>query len=136
MMVIENGLQPADARFGTQTPLQGGPAHLHTADPAAAPAPGGAATIEREHQEQLSEPGDHERFAHYVNKNRIMESALEGGAVVALCGKVWIPSRDPKKFPVCPECKEIYEEMMGGDGDGKSGGDSGGKRGFFGFGRS
>ncbi|MGJ9371464.1 DUF3039 domain-containing protein [Nesterenkonia sp. CF4.4] len=112
---------------------------MHTADPAAAPAPGGAATIEREHQEQLSEPGDHERFAHYVNKNRIMESALEGGAVVALCGKVWIPSRDPKKFPVCPECKEIYEEMMGGgdgDGDGKSGGDSGGKRGFFGFGRS
>jgi hypothetical protein len=126
MMVNDNGLQPAHARFG-----------MHTADPAAAPAPGGAATIERVHQEQLSEPGDHERFAHYVNKNRIMESALEGGAVVALCGKVWVPSRDPKKFPVCPECKEIYEEMMGGgDGDGESGGDSGGKRGFFGFGRS
>lgn len=98
------------------------------------------AVLEREDtrtDHQLSEPGDHERFAHYVNKNRIMESALEGGAVVALCGKVWIPSRDPKKFPVCPECKEIYEEMMGGgDSDGDSGGDSGGKRGFFGFGRS
>lgn len=63
-----------------------------------------------------------------------MESALEGGAVVALCGKVWTPSRDPKKFPVCPECKEIYEEMQGGDDDEGSGKGSG--RGFFGFGKN
>lgn len=106
------------------------------ADPASAPAGGGAATIERETVQQPAEPGDHERFAHYVKKDRIMESALEGDAVVALCGKVWTPSRDPKKFPVCPECKEIYEEMQGGgDGDDDSG--KGGKRGgFFGFGRS
>lgn len=103
---------------------------MHTADPAAAP--GGAATIERERVVQPAEPGDHERFAHYVNKNKIMESALEGNAVVALCGKVWIPSRDPKKFPVCPECKEIYEELKGG-GDGEG---SGKGRGFFGFGKN
>ncbi|WP_416210709.1 DUF3039 domain-containing protein [Nesterenkonia sp. HG001] len=108
---------------------------MHTADPASAPSPGGATTIEREHQEQLSEPGDHERFSHYVKKDRIMESALEGGAVVALCGKVWIPSRDPKKFPVCPECQEIYEGIQGGDGDG-DGGSAGRGGGFFGFGRN
>lgn len=100
------------------------------------PAPGGAATIEREHQAQLSEPGDHERFAHYVDKNKIMESALDGGAVVALCGKVWTPSRDPEKFPICPECKEIYEELTGGgSGEGSNEGSSG-KRGFFGFGKN
>lgn len=104
---------------------------MHTADPSTTP--GGAATIEREHQEQVAEPGDHERFSHYVKKDKIMESALEGGAVVALCGKVWIPSRDPKKFPVCPECKEIYEEMTGGDDDQGSGK---GGRGFFGFGKN
>lgn len=105
---------------------------MHTADPAS-PSPGGAATIEREHQEQLAEPGDHERFSHYVQKDKIMESALEGGAVVALCGKVWVPSRDPKRFPVCPECKEIYE----GISEGGDSGDSGkGKRGFFGFGKN
>jgi hypothetical protein len=28
---------------------------------------------------------------------------------------VWVPSRDPKKFPVCPECKEIYESLPEGD---------------------
>jgi hypothetical protein len=34
-----------------------------------------------------------------------------GNAVVALCGKVWIPNRSPEKFPVCPTCKEIYEKL-------------------------
>jgi hypothetical protein len=38
-----------------------------------------------------------------------------GTPVVALCGKVWVPSRDPEKFPVCPECKEIWESLAGGD---------------------
>jgi len=42
-----------------------------------------------------------------------------GTPVVALCGKVWIPNRDPEKFPVCPECKEIYEAMKANEsGDG------------------
>lgn len=63
----------------------------------------------------LLDQGDHERFAHYVQKNKIVESAVMGSAVVALCGKVWTPSRDPQKFPVCPTCKEIYESMPNPD---------------------
>ena len=55
--------------------------------------------------------GDHERYAHYVKKNKIVESAVLGSAVEALCGKVWIPSRDPQKFPVCPTCLEIFEKL-------------------------
>ena len=74
---------------------------------------GGTATIERTETVQSIEAGDHERFAHYVRKEKIMESALSGEPVIALCGKVWTPGRDPQKFPVCPECKEIYESMMG-----------------------
>lgn len=58
-------------------------------------------------QEEL-ESGDHERFAHYVKKEKIVESAVTGKAVTALCGKRWIPNRDPKNFPICPTCKEIY----------------------------
>jgi hypothetical protein len=68
--------------------------------------------IEREKlDERVQEPGDHERFAHYVRKNKVMESAMSGDPVVALCGKVWVPGRDPKRFPVCPTCKEIYEGL-------------------------
>ena len=61
-------------------------------------------------QEQL-EDGDHERFAHYVQKDKILESALTGKPVIALCGKVWVPGRDPEKFPVCPDCKKIYDKL-------------------------
>ena len=76
--------------------------------------------LEREEvQPQLQEPGDHERFSHYVKKEKILESALSGDPVTALCGKVWVPGRDPQKFPVCPACKEVYEKFgAGGDDSG------------------
>ena len=60
--------------------------------------------------------GDHERFAHYVQKDKIVDSSVMGTPLVALCGKVWVPSRDPKRYPVCPTCKEIYEHLPSGDG--------------------
>lgn len=62
-------------------------------------------------QEVVLDQGDHERFSHYVKKDRIVQSAVMGSAVIALCGKVWVPSRDPEKFPVCPDCKKIYEKL-------------------------
>jgi hypothetical protein len=67
--------------------------------------------LEREETHEQAEPGDHERFAHYVRKEKIMESALSGEPVIALCGKVWVPGRDPQRFPVCPTCKEIYDGL-------------------------
>lgn len=57
--------------------------------------------------------GDHERFAHYVKKGDIVKSAVEGIPIEALCGKVWIPDRDPKKYPVCPTCKEVLAKLKG-----------------------
>ena len=27
--------------------------------------------------------------------------------VRALCGKLWVPGRDPRKYPVCPTCREV-----------------------------
>ena len=65
---------------------------------------------------QHLEDGDHERFSHYVPKDKLMEAMVNGTPVVALCGKVWVPSRDPQKFPVCPDCKEIWESMKDGEG--------------------
>ena len=58
-----------------------------------------------------TEDGDHERFSHYVDKSKITESAVTGKAVRALCGKKWIPNRDPQKFPICPTCKEIFARL-------------------------
>ena len=55
--------------------------------------------------------GGHDRFAHYVKKEKVVESAVTCKAVRALCGKKWIPSRDPEKYPICPVCKEIYDGL-------------------------
>lgn len=97
-------------------------------DPYAAPTGPGTSTdvLERTEAQQEVEPGDRERFAHYVRKEKILESAMSGSPVIALCGKVWVPGRDPSKFPVCPVCKEIYEGLREPqDGDGGSGSGSG-----------
>ena len=60
---------------------------------------------------RLDDGGNADRFAHYVSKDRIEESRLTGRPVVALCGKVWIPRHEAKDYPVCPECKRLYEEI-------------------------
>jgi hypothetical protein len=78
---------------------------------------GGAGTdlLDRELEEllkqELHEDGDHDRYSHYVQKEKILESAVTGKPVRALCGKIWVPGRDPEKFPVCPECKKIYDKL-------------------------
>lgn len=92
-------------------------------EPLSAPERSTTGVLERELVEYPVEPGDHERFAHYVRKEKILESALSGEPVIALCGKVWVPGRDPNRFPVCPTCKEIYAGLRPGKGDDEGSGD-------------
>jgi hypothetical protein len=95
----------------------------------------GAETILDERTEFRVDEGDHERFSHYVPKDKLTEAMVMGTPVVALCGKVWVPSRDPQRFPVCPECKDIWDGLPangkggGKGGDGKGGGEGGGGQG-------
>ncbi len=68
--------------------------------------------------------GDHDRFTHIVLEgytpkdgefvalsNSVVEGMVNATPVRALCGKVWVPGRDPKKYPVCPTCKEIASSL-------------------------
>ena len=88
---------------------------------------GGTSTLIDERVDYRVDNGDHERFSHYAPREKITEAMVMGTPVTALCGKVWVPSRDPKRFPICPTCKEIYDgpgwSDDGDKGDGKSGGD-------------
>lgn len=59
----------------------------------------------------VTDDGDHERFAHYVLKTDSMRAYVEGTPVRALCGKVWVPSRDPSRYPVCPTCVKIRDGL-------------------------
>lgn len=74
-------------------------------------------TVEDRRTHPVTDEGDHERFSHYVAKDKLTSALVEGTPVVALCGKAWVPSRDPQRFPVCPECKEIWEGIKPGDED-------------------
>ena len=55
--------------------------------------------------------GDGDRFAHFVRKDKANSSMVTGQPVVALCGKVWIPTRDASQYPVCPTCRELRDSM-------------------------
>ena len=62
---------------------------------------------------------DRPKFFHYVKKEKILESAMSGEPVTALCGKIWVPGRNPDRFPVCPVCKEIYDGLRAPQDGGK-----------------
>lgn len=59
------------------------------------------------------EDGGHDLFAHIVKKDDILPSAISGIPITAICGKTWVPTRDPKQFPICPDCKSIMEGALG-----------------------
>ena len=40
---------------------------------------------------------------------KVLEARIFGTPVEALCGHVWVPSRDPRQLPLCEDCKVIYE---------------------------
>lgn len=49
--------------------------------------------------------GDDERPAQAI----VLEAMVNGTTLTALCGHKWVPSRDPKNFPVCEKCMEMFE---------------------------
>ena len=72
--------------------------------------------------------GDHDRMAHIVLEGytpkegeqagefvsagpSVVEGIVNAVPVRALCGKEWVPGRDPKRYGLCPTCKEIAESM-------------------------
>lgn len=73
-----------------------------------------------EERTETTDPGDHDRFAHYVwgknPKAMVTESMVTGVPIKALCGKRWVPSRDGAKYPVCPDCQRIKAQLQGGGG--------------------
>lgn len=93
MTIVEPGLQQAPAEPSTTTPV-----------------------------EEPDVDGNHERMAHIVLEGfrppesdfvpagpTVVEGMVNGTPVRALCGKVWVPGRDPRKYPLCPTCKEIAQ---------------------------
>ena len=71
-----------------------------------------ATTLETEHVLQTAKPD----AAHIVKTDpgenaaaKVLEARIMGTPIEALCGYVWVPSKDPKQLPLCEDCKSIYE---------------------------
>ncbi|MCU1354124.1 MAG: hypothetical protein JWM05_3333 [Acidimicrobiales bacterium] len=63
---------------------------------------------------ETTDEGDHDRFAHVVvPASAVTEAYITGQPVTALCGKTWVPSRNPERYPICPTCKEILQTAQG-----------------------
>jgi hypothetical protein len=76
-------------------------------------------TIEPDLTTRPSDPeleDDDPNVAHIVRVRRgedatakVLEARVTGAPLEALCGKVWVPERDPRNLPLCSQCREIYD---------------------------
>lgn len=57
---------------------------------------------------------DSDERAHIVMREDQMRGYVTGEAIQALCGKVWVPTRDYQGLPVCQRCREERERLLSG----------------------
>lgn len=70
-------------------------------------------TIERpDVREDTSQDNDTPKFFHYVKKDQIVNSAVSGAMVIALCGETFPVRKQAKPgSPVCPDCERIFKGL-------------------------
>lgn len=49
--------------------------------------------------------------AHVVGREDQMRGYVMGAAIRALCGVVFVPSRDPSRYPTCEECRVLLRGL-------------------------
>lgn len=73
---------------------------------------GGSQTLPK--RETRTGGGNDDSVAHIVTKNEQMRGYVGGQPIKALCGKVWVPSRDYQGLPVCQACVEERDRRIAG----------------------
>lgn len=63
---------------------------------------------------QTDEPttDNHDQLTHIIRKEDHYKGYVLGQEVEALCGKQWVPFRDPELFEVCEACVKIYDRLV------------------------
>lgn len=70
------------------------------------------AVLEREATVVEQESDEEQLFAHYAEKVSVTEGYVLGTPIQAICGKIFIPHRDPDKLPICGKCKDIADALF------------------------
>ena len=58
--------------------------------------------------------GESDAVAHIVMRDDQMKGYLTGETIQALCGKVWVPTRDYQGLPVCEACRAEQGRLVAG----------------------
>lgn len=58
--------------------------------------------------------GESDEVAHIVMKDDQMKGYISGQPIKALCGKVWVPTRDYSGLPICEKCTEVRDRILSG----------------------
>jgi hypothetical protein len=53
--------------------------------------------------------------AHIVSQKDLIHSQITGQPIRALCGKLWVPKRNPDDYPLCSACVEIFNSVSSGN---------------------
>lgn len=77
----------------------------------------GTVEVLDERTSPTTDDGEQERFSHIIRKDDQMKGYVMGEPVTALCGKRWVPSRDPERYPVCPTCVEVLQAIRAAGGN-------------------
>lgn len=70
-------------------------------------------TIERpDVRDRTSNDDGTPKFFHYVKRDKIVDSAISGKMVKALCGETFPVTKQAKPgSPVCPKCERIFQSL-------------------------
>lgn len=64
--------------------------------------------------ETRTDQGESDQVAHIVMKSDQMRGYMAGEAIQALCGKLFVPSRDYEGLPICQKCVEERDRLLAG----------------------
>jgi hypothetical protein len=67
--------------------------------------------VDTDLEHELDEKDD-ESFAHYAEAASVTEGYIMGTPVMAICGKIFVPSKNPERLRICPVCKEIMDALF------------------------
>lgn len=60
---------------------------------------------------ELTEEDEDPDATHIVTQADLIHSQITGEAIRALCGKWWVPKRNPDDYPMCQGCLEIFTTL-------------------------
>jgi hypothetical protein len=59
---------------------------------------------------------DEPEVAHIGRREDITRAYVTGEPITALCGAVFVPTRDPSRYPVCEACEQMMARLRSGRG--------------------